>query len=53
MRDLGYISGPVWRVGSGSILGSFWVNSRPYLDPILGNLINIPEKPFIWPWVGS
>ena len=52
MADLRVIWGPVWegvrRVDSGSIL----VNSGPFLDPYLRNLINNQELTFIWPWVG-
>ena len=43
------ISGPVWEVDSGVILGlilgQFWVNLVPYL----GNLIKYTKKAFIWP----
>ena len=43
------ISGPVWGVHSGVILGPFWVHSEVISRPYLGNLIEIPEISFIWP----
>ena len=52
MGSSGVISGPVWEGGLEVILGQFWVNSEAYLRPILGNLINMSEIAFIWPWVG-
>ena len=46
------ISGPVWGVSNEVNSWSILVNSGPFLDPSLGNLIEYLNSPFIWPWVG-
>ena len=53
MGCLRAISGPVWEVVlEGQSEGHSEVN-LVNSGPILGNLIELLKKAFIWPWVGS